>query len=433
MSTVAKFARVLSVRAHSPLRLQSRALSSATPSTALKMAEWQMKIPVPPQLLTPLAVPSKVLFGPGPSNPSMRIYNASAMSLLGHMQADFFKVMDEVKAGLQYVFQTNNRYTLAITGAGHAAMEASIMNIVERGERILVCDNGMWGKRAREIAERQGCDVKALEKSPGGYYTYEEIKQGLIEHRPSALFVVHSESSSGVCQSLQGLGPLCHEHDCLLIVDTVASLGGTPFFTDDWELDVVYTGSQKCLGAPPGISPITFSPRAMAKVFSRKTKVPSFYLDMDELGNYWGCDDGPRRYHHTAAVNLVYALRESLAIVAEEGLENSWKRHQDTIEHFWAGLESMGLELFVEDKAHRLPTVTSIKIPEGFPDWKAVPEYLMKKYKLEIVGGMGPTVGLVWRVGFMGHNSYRENVDLFLRLFREALESVHPGLPKAQL
>lgn len=139
------------------------------------------------------------------------------------------------------------------------------------------------------------------------------------------------------------------------------------------------------------------------------------------------------RYHHTAAVNLVYALRESLAIVAEEGLENSWKRHQDTIEHFWAGLESMGLELFVEDKAHRLPTVTSIKIPEGFPDWKAVPEYLMKKYKLEIVGGMGPTVGLVWRVGFMGHNSYRENVDLFLRLFREALESVHPGLPKAQL
>lgn len=156
MSTVVKFARVLSLRAHSPLRLQSRALASAIPSTALKMAEWQMKIPVPPQLLTPLAVPSKVLFGPGPSNPSMRIYNASAMSLLGHMQADFFKVMDEVKAGLQYVFQTNNRYTLAITGAGHAAMEASIMNIVERGERILVCDNGMWGKRAREIAERQG-------------------------------------------------------------------------------------------------------------------------------------------------------------------------------------------------------------------------------------------------------------------------------------
>lgn len=430
--SVAKLARILSVAARGPLRFEARALSSLS-ATATKMADWETKIPAPPQLLAPLTVPTKYLFGPGPSNPNMRIYNATAMSLLGHMQADFYKVMDEAKAGLQYVFQTNNRYTLAITGAGHAAMEASIMNIVERGEPILVCVNGMWGKRAREIAERQGCDVRVLEKPPGGYFTYEEIKEGLEKHKPVALFVVHSESSSGICQPLDGFGPLCHEHDCLLIVDTVASLGGTPFFTDDWELDVVYSGSQKCLGAPPGVSPITFSPRAMAKVNGRKTKVPSFYLDMTELGNYWGCDDGPRRYHHTAAINLVYALRESLAILAEEGLENSWRRHHDTIEHFWAGLEKMGMEMFVADKALRLPTVTSIKIPEGFPDWKAVPDYLMKKYKLEIVGGMGPTVGMVWRVGFMGHNSYPENVDLFLRLFKEAIESVHAGRPKSQL
>ncbi|KAM7452302.1 hypothetical protein ABFA07_000466 [Porites harrisoni] len=396
------------------------------------MADWQTKIPAPPQLLAPLTVPTKYLFGPGPSNPNMRIYKAAAMPLLGHMHADFCKVMDEAKAGLQYAFQTKNRYTLAITGTGHAAMEASIMNIVERGEPILVCDNGMWGKRAREIAERQGCDVRVLEKPPGGYFTYEEIKEGLQKHKPIALFVCHSESSTGICQPLDGFRPLCHEHDCLLIVDTVASLGGTPFFTDDWELDVVYSGSQKCLGALPGVSPITFSPRAMAKVNGRKTKVLSFYLDITELGNYWGCDDGPRRYHHTAAISLVYALRESLAILVEEGLENSWRRHHDTIEHLWAGLEKMGMETFVADKALRLPTVTTIKIPEGFPDWKAVPDYLMKKYKLEIVGGMGSTVGKVWRVGFMGHNSNPENVDLFLRLFKEAIESVHAGRPKFQ-
>ncbi|XP_020624089.1 serine--pyruvate aminotransferase-like [Orbicella faveolata] len=419
--SLTKFARLFGVAARGPLRFELRALSTATAKLA---EEWKPKVPPPEELLVPLTVPTKLLFGPGPSNPSMRIYNASAMSLLGHLQADFHHIMDETKAGLKYVFQTNNDYTLAITGAGHAAMEASIMNLVERGERILVCVNGMWGSRAREIAERQGCDVRVLEKSPGEYYTRDEIEQGLKEHKPSVLFIVHSESSSGICQPMDDLGALCHKHNCLIIVDTVASLGGTPFLTDDWDLDCVYSGSQKCLGSPPGIAPITFSPRAMAKINSRRTKVPSFYLDMIELGNYWGCDEDPRRYHHTAAINLVYALRESLALLAEEGLENSWKRHHDTIEHLWAGLEKMGLEMFVKDKAHRLPTVTSVKIPEGFPDWKAVPEYLMKKYKLEIVGGMGPTVGKVWRVGFMGHNSYTENVDTFLRLFKEAIEDV---------
>ncbi|XP_027043880.1 serine--pyruvate aminotransferase-like [Pocillopora damicornis] len=418
--SAAKFSRLVGVAVRGPLRLELRAVSTST----TKLTELKPNIPPPEQLFVPLSVPTKLLFGPGPSNPSMRIYNASAMSLLGHLQSDFHHVMDETKAGLKYVFQTNNKYTLAITGAGHAAMEASIMNLVERGERILVCNNGMWGARAQEIAERQGCDVRVLEKSPGDYYTKEEIEQGLKEHKPSVLFIVHSESSSGICQPLEGIGDLCHKHNCLIIVDTVASLGGTPFLTDGWDLDCVYTGSQKCLGAPPGISPITFSPRAMAKVNSRKTKVPSFYLDINELGNYWGCDDGPRRYHHTAAINLVYALRESLALLAAEGIENSWKRHNDTIEHLWAGIEKMGLEMFVKDKALRLPTVTSVKVPEGFPDWKAVPDYLMKKYKLEIVGGMGPTVGKVWRVGFMGHNSYKENVDLFLRLFKEAIDSV---------
>ncbi|CAH3120841.1 unnamed protein product [Pocillopora meandrina] len=401
-------------------------------SLSAKMAEWQTKVPVPKQLLEPLDLPSVHLFGPGPANPSLRTYNAHAMPLLGHLHPEFCKVMDETKAGLKYVFQTNNAYTLAITGSGHAAMEAAIMNLVERGERILVCVNGLWGNRARDIAERQGCDVQAIEKPPGEYHTYAEIEQGLKDHKPSVLFLVHSESSSGICQPLDGIGALCHRHNCLIIVDTVASLGGTPFFTDDWDLDCVYTGSQKCLGAPPGISPITFSPRAMAKVNSRELKVPSFYLDIKELGNYWGCDEGPRRYHHTGAVSLVYALRESLAQLAEEGLENSWKRHHNTIEHLWAGLEEMGLRMFVKDKAMRLPTVTSIRIPEGFPDWKAVPTYLMKKHKIELVGGLGPTLGKVWRVGFMGHNSSLENVDKFLRLFKEALEAVK-NRPKSQI
>ncbi|RMX46048.1 hypothetical protein pdam_00002013 [Pocillopora damicornis] len=352
-------------------------------SLSAKMAEWQTKVPVPKQLLEPLDLPSVHLFGPGPANPSLRTYNAHAMPLLGHLHPEFCKVMDETKAGLKYVFQTNNAYTLAITGSGHAAMEAAIINLVERGERILVCVNGLWGNRARDIAERQGCDVQAIEKPPGEYHTYAEIEQGLKDHKPSVLFLVHSESSSGICQPLDGIGALCHRHNCLIIVDTVASLGGTPFFTDDWDLDCVYTGSQKCLGAPPGISPITFSPRAMAKVNSRELKVPSFYLDIKELGNYWGCDEGPRRFCHTS-------------------------------------------------NAMRLPTVTSIRIPEGFPDWKAVPTYLMKKHKIELVGGLGPTLGKVWRVGFMGHNSSLENVDKFLRLFKEALEAVK-NRPKSQI
>ncbi|XP_031565246.1 serine--pyruvate aminotransferase-like isoform X2 [Actinia tenebrosa] len=386
--------------------------------------EKKTKIPPPEQLLKPLWPHPKFLFGPGPSNPNARIYNASSLPMLGHFQTEFHHILDEIQAGLRYAFQTTNTYTIVFTGAGHTGMEGAMMNIVEREQKILICLNGMWGMRAKNIAERQGLDVRVIEKPAGEAFTLEDIKKGLEEHKPVAMFITHSESSTGVCQPLEGVGALCHKYDCLVIADTVASLGGTPFFTDDLELDVVYTGSQKVFACPPGICPITFSPKAIERVKNRKTPVPSFYLDILELGNYWGCDGQPRRYHHTAPINLLYTLRESLAMLVEEGLENCWKRHHDNIEIFWAGIEKMGLEMFVKDKNLRLPTVTTIKIPEGYPDWKAVGSYLMEKYHFEIVGGMGPTVGLVWRIGLMGLNSRKENIPSVLRLFEEAFNHV---------
>ncbi|XP_001630921.2 alanine--glyoxylate aminotransferase isoform X1 [Nematostella vectensis] len=399
-----------------------------------EMAHFPMqtttKIEPPKALLKPLAPHPKLLFGPGPSNPNARIYNAAAMPMLGHFQKEFHNILDEIKAGLQYAFQTNNEYTLVFTGAGHTGMEGSMMNIVERGETFLVCENGMWGMRAKDIADRQGLDVRVIKKTPGEAFTLEDIEAALKEHKPAAMFITHSESSTGVCQPLEGVGALCHKYNCLVIADTVASLGGTPFFTDDLELDVVYTGSQKVFGCPPGICPITFSPRAIEKVRNRKTRVPSFYLDILEIGNYWGCDEGARRYHHTAPINLLYTLRESLAQLAEESLESCWKRHHDNAELFWKGIEDLGLKMFVKDKNLRLPTLNTIEIPPDFPNWKGVLDYLMSTYHFEIVGGMGPTVGKVWRIGMMGFNSHKENVPAVLRLFKEALDATKQSAGK---
>ncbi|XP_002737533.1 alanine--glyoxylate aminotransferase-like [Saccoglossus kowalevskii] len=378
------------------------------------------------ELLKPIHVPPKTLMGPGPSNASDRVLKASALPILGHLHPEFCKVMDDIKAGLQYAFQTKNPVTFAISGTGHAGMEAALMNIIERGEVFMSAVKGLWGERAADLADRLGADVRRISKPLGEVFSLDDIEKGLKEHKPSALYLCHSESSSGILQPLEGMGPLCKKYNCILIVDTVASLGGVPFFLDELDIDLVYSGSQKVLSAPPGTAPITFGPRAIEKIKNRKTRVPSFYFDFEGLANYWGCDEGPRRYHHTAPINSMYALRESLAFLAEEGLEKFWARHKECAELLYKGVEDMGLKMLVPNKDCRLPCVNTVCVPEGV-DWKAVTVYVMSKYSIEISGGLGASAGKVWRIGLMGENATKENVERVLKALKEGIESVKAG------
>ncbi|XP_038002419.1 serine--pyruvate aminotransferase isoform X2 [Motacilla alba alba] len=384
------------------------------------MATSLLHVAPPEELLRPLAVPERLLLGPGPSNVPGRIRAAGARQLLGHMHPEVLQVMDEIKAGIRYAFQTQNRLTLAISGSGHCAMEAALFNLLEKGDTVLVAVNGIWGARAADIARRLGANVHELLKAPGKYFTPQDIEQ----HKPLVLFITHGESSTGVLQPLEGLGELCHRHGCLLLVDAVASLGGAPIFMDQQEIDVLYSGSQKVLNAPPGSAPISFSERAREKLLRRKTKPPSFYLDMGCLANYWGCDGEPRRYHHTAPINSFFSLREGLAMLAELGLESSWERHRANCTQLCQGLLDMGLELFVEEEKARLPTITTVRVPEGY-DWKDITAFLMDEHGMEIAGGLGPTVGKVLRIGLMGCNSTRGNVERVLGALRDALQRCH--------
>ncbi|XP_054138958.1 alanine--glyoxylate aminotransferase [Melozone crissalis] len=385
------------------------------------MATSLLRVCPPGELLRPLAVPERLLLGPGPSNVPRRIRTAGAAQLLGHMHPEVLQVMDEIKAGIQYAFQTRNRLSLALSGSGHCAMEATLLNLLERGDTVLVAINGIWGQRAAEIARRLGANVCELLKPPGKYFTPQDIEQGLVQHKPLVLFITHGESSTGVLQPLEGLGELCHRHGCLLLVDAVASLGGAPIFMDQQEIDVLYSGSQKVLNAPPGTAPISFSERAREKLLRRKTKPPSYYLDINCLANYWGCDGEPRRYHHTAPINSFFSLREGLALLAERGLESSWERHRANCSLLCQGLLGMGLELFVEEEVARLPTITTVRVPEGY-SWKDITAFLMDQHGVEIAGGLGPTAGKVLRIGLMGCNSTRDNVERVLGALRDALQ-----------
>lgn len=375
----------------------------------------------PESLLHPMDFPRKLLMGPGPSNCPPRILSASALPILGHLHPEFTQIMDEVKNGIKYVFQTNNDWTVCVSGTGHAAMEAACCNLLEPGETALVCINGLWGDRFADMAARNGASVKKINKPMGQVFDLVDIEKGLKAHKPSVLFITHGESSGSTLQPLEGVGKLCHKYKCLLLVDSVAALGGVPMYMDDWEIDVMYTGAQKVLSAPPGASPISFSERAKAKVLSRQVPVRSYYFDMNHLANYWGCDNEPRRYHHTGPIASVYALREGLSRLAEEGLEASWENHRQCAEMLHEGLTNLGLELLVKDKSLRLPCVTGIKVPTDV-NWKNVTDYAMKTYRVEISGGLGDLAGKIWRVGIMGYNATPDNVKLVLRALKEGIQ-----------
>lgn len=356
-----------------------------------------------------LDVPPRLLLGPGPSNAHPRVLQAMAMPLLGHLDPQFVALMNEVQTLLRYAWQTENPLTIPVSGTGSAAMEASLANVVEPGDVVLVGVNGYFGERLVDMAGRYRADVRRLSKPWGEVFSLDELRAGLEKHRPAVLALVHAETSTGARQPLEGVAELCREHDCLLLVDTVTSLGGVPLFVDEWGIDVAYSGSQKCLSCPPGLAPLTLGPRAVTKLQERKSKVANWYLDMSLVSRYWGSE---RTYHHTAPISMNYGLREALRLVAEEGLSARWARHQATAELLWGGLAEMGLRCHVE-REFRLPSLTTVVIPDGV-DGKAVTRRLLNEYNIEIAGGLGELAGKVWRIGLMGFNSRPENVTLLL-------------------
>jgi alanine-glyoxylate transaminase/serine-glyoxylate transaminase/serine-pyruvate transaminase len=366
--------------------------------------------------LTPLEIPSRLLLGPGPSNAHPTVLQAMNTSPVGHLDPAFLELMNEIQSLLRYVWQTENPLTIAVSGTGTAAMEATIANAVEPGDVVLIGVAGYFGNRLVDMAGRYGADVRTITKPWGQVFNLDELQKALETHRPNILALVHAETSTGARQPLEGVADLCREFGTLLLVDTVTSLGGVPLFLDAWGVDLAYSCSQKGLGCPPGASPFTMSARAVEKLQQRQTKVANWYLDMLLLGKYWGAE---RTYHHTAPINLYYALREALRLLAEEGLANSWQRHQKNVEYLWEGLESLGLSMHVEQE-YRLPTLTTVCIPTGV-DGKAIARQLLNEYNIEIGGGLGELAGKVWRVGLMGFNSRKESVDQLLAALRQVL------------
>jgi alanine-glyoxylate transaminase/serine-glyoxylate transaminase/serine-pyruvate transaminase len=335
---------------------------------------------------------------------------------IGHLDPAYLAMMDEVQELLRYTWQTSNLLTYPIAGTGSAAMEATLANVVEPGDTVLVAVKGYFGHRLVDMARRYGAEVQTISKPWGQPFSLDELTTALKTYNPTVLAIVHAETSTGVRQPLEGLGAACHAQDCLLITDTVTSLGGVPIFLDQWEVDLAYSCGQKGLSCMPGISPFTMSPRAEEKLARRQTPVTNWYLDASLLRKYWGSE---RVYHHTAPVNLTYALREALRLLAEEGLTARWQRHQQTAEYFWDGLADLGLTCHVE-REFRLPTLTTVRVPDGI-DAKAVSRTLLQDYNIEIGGGLGELAGQVWRIGLMGHNSQTEKVDTLLQALGKVL------------
>ncbi len=363
-----------------------------------------------------LNVPPRLLLGPGPSNPHPRVLQAMAMNVVGHLDPTFIKLMGENQELLRYAWQTKNQFTIPVSGTGSAAMEATLANTVEPGDVVVICVNGYFGERLCDMASRYGADVRRIERPWGEVFELEEIGAALTEHRPTILGLVHAETSTGALQPMEGIGKLCREFNCLLLLDTVTSLGGVPVLLDKWHVDMAYSGSQKCLSCPPGIAPLTFGERALEKLAGRQSQVPNWYLDMTMVGKYWGSE---RTYHHTAPINMNYALREALRIVAEEGLGERWERHLANARLLWEGLEDLGIGCWVH-KDYRLPSLTTAIVPDGV-DGKAVSRFLLENYNIEMALGLGQLAGKVWRIGLMGFNSRRENVMLLLAALKKAL------------
>jgi alanine-glyoxylate transaminase / serine-glyoxylate transaminase / serine-pyruvate transaminase len=370
------------------------------------------------KIYEPFHPPKRLLLGPGPSPVEDRVLQAMSEPVLGHLDPVFLRCMDEIQEMLRYVFETSNKVTVPISATGSAGMEAALVNIIEPGDEIVVCIHGVFGERMLDIIERAGGNPVIVRAEWGQAIDRKDIEAALDTCRTRALAIVHAETSTGVLQDLSGLADLAHNKNALFVVDAVTSLGGHPVGVDRSGIDVCYSGTQKCLGAPPGLAPITFSERALARIRGRKSKVQSWYLDMTMVEKYWGSD---RTYHHTAPISMNYALREALRIVCDEGLEARWLRHESNHRALVAGIEAMGLEMNV-DKQHRLWSLNAVRVPAGVDDAR-VRTRLLNDSNIEIGGGLGPLKGKIWRIGLMGSGSSRENVLQVLEALRKALEA----------
>lgn len=362
--------------------------------------------------------PKRLLLGPGPSPVEDRVVEAMTAPVLGHLDPLFLRCMDDIQEMLRYVFETNNRLTIPISATGSAGMEAALVNIVEPDDEVVVCVHGFFGERMRDIVERAGGKPVIVRAEWGHAIDPVNIEAALASCKPAALAIVHAETSTGVLQDLASLADLAHNRGALLIVDAVTSLGAHPVEIDRNRIDVCYSCSQKGIGAPPGLAPITFSERALERIRARRSKVQSWYLDVMMLGEYWGSS---RTYHHTAPISMNYALREALRIVCEEGLEARWRRHELNHQALVAGIEAMGLEMNVA-RENRLWSLNAVRVPEGMDDAR-VRARLLNDFNIEIGAGLGPLKGKIWRIGLMGSGSSRENVLLVLDALHRALTS----------
>ena len=369
--------------------------------------------------ITPFHPPQRTLMGPGPSDVSPRVLAAMAQPTIGHLDPEFVAFMDRLKVLLQSAFRTTNPLTMPVSGPGTAGMEAAFVNLVEPGDTVIVCRNGVFGERMRENVVRSGGIAVTVDDRWGEPVDPAKLEAALAEHPEAKLVAfVHAETSTGACSDAATLVDLAHRHGCLVILDAVTSLGGIPVEIDAWGVDAAYSGSQKCLSCVPGLSPITFGPRAVERIRARTRPVQSWFLDTTLVMGYWGSGQ-KRSYHHTAPINALYALHEALVILHEEGIENAWARHRRHHLALAAGLEAMGLGLAVAEPS-RLPQLNAVRVPDGI-DEAAVRRHLLQHWSLEIGAGMGELAGKIWRIGLMGASSTPRHVMLCLAALADAL------------
>lgn len=361
------------------------------------------------QLQDFLGLKSKILLGPGPTNIDERVRRALSEQTISHLDPDFFNILDNISDLLREVFQTKNKITFAVSGTGSAGMEMAMANVLEKEDKILVLKNGVFGERMSDVASRYGASVIEMSVDWGQTFDQEKVVEKIKSIKNlKAVSIVHAETSTGALQGLSYIGNYLKTTDVIFIVDTVTSLSGIDVKTDDWSIDVCYSGTQKCLSVPPGLSPITFSDKALNKIQQRTTKIASWYLDLTMLINYWGSE---RVYHHTAPINMLYALNEGLSICHEEGLDRRFARHKENGDYFDSKLEEMGIKPFIDKtKYSSLPMLKSIFIPDGIDD-SSFRQNLLLKHNIEIGSGLGPTKGKIWRIGVMGHNSRKDIID----------------------
>lgn len=368
--------------------------------------------------------PRRILMGPGPSDISPQVLQALSRPTVGHLDPLFIQMMDEVKQLLQYAFQTENEFTIAVSAPGSAGMEACFVNLVEPGDKVIVCRNGVFGERMRENVVRIGGEVVLVDDEWGQPVSVDKVEQALQAHPDAKILAfVQAETSTGALSDAQALGRLARQYDVLTIVDAVTSLGGVPLKVDEWQLDAVYSGSQKCLSCVPGLSPLTFSAKAIAKIQARQSPVQSWFLDQSLVLAYWSdnAGKGKRSYHHTAPVNSLYALHEALLLLKNEGLEQAWQRHREMHMQLKEGLEALGFQ-FVVEEAYRLPQLNAVYVPEQI-DEAQVRAHLLRHYNLEIGAGLGALAGKAWRIGLMGYTARHENVALCLKALDASLAS----------